>query len=513
MNRDVGNPFLQQDAQRMVRENPSYGSELPQDFPYDPGATRNVFDLGYIPSQSSVLPMLLFCMLFFVIILRALKKSPHGLSWGAYGFVVALLFVFLGPLKVIGVPGIATSIGIAKAIAGVLLLTLLAQAVIQKKLAILSAQSIPYLLFYGATLVVSGLFVTNPYFYLEDMRLIISGLVFYILAFAFLGEWNHRRMLATLLAHLTLFPSLLVLVALVSKSLGATLMGALYPRYENIVFLFDATRDRVLSVIDIEFFIPFILYLVVTRRRVLFPMATLVVAAFAVLLTNYRYRFLTLAVGVWAYVRLIPTAQRRFFIRLGAVGAGVVLASYIVLSLATGRVALWDRFLLRDYRNDVDSLRRRVVMAQQAIDLFTQYPIFGVGTGNYKDNVQVVYTSFGGRTYEPFYKILQNVYAYPHNWFLLVLAENGVVGFTALLLLLYHFAKIDTVVFRSLRSDRRLLFSTFSLISWLFVFANQFTPLHNSEPVVIFFWSFRGMIERIHETDVRNHELSATSTS
>jgi O-antigen ligase len=89
-----------------------------------------------------------------------------------------------------------------------------------------------------------------------------------------------------------------------------------------------------------------------------------------------------------------------------------------------------------------------------------------------------------------------------------VLAENGLVGFFALLYLLYFFAKTDIYLYKKLKGDSHSIFLTFSIISWLYVFANQFTPLSNSQPMVIFFWVFRGMIDRIYFDAMKHTQVN-----
>lgn len=200
---------------------------------------------------------------------------------------------------------------------------------------------------------------------------------------------------------------------------------------------------------------------------------------------------------------------RKKILLLCAGTLGVIFFVYMGISFIFSRNTIIDRFLMKSQADDVTSVERRFVMYRQAIEVFLNSPVIGVGTGNYKDNVQIVYSNFGGRTYEPYYKILQNVYAYPHNWFLTVLAENGIIGILALLWLLLTFFEEDLSLQRKLAGNKLLIFTTFSSISWLFVFANLFTMMHVSLPMVIIFWSMRGFIEKIYtETFLKNELVS-----
>jgi O-antigen ligase len=416
--------------------------------------------------------------------------------------LLAIVFVFLGPLSIASISS-HTTIGYAKII-GVFLVVLSVVKMVQAKSIpiVYTASFIPICL-YIVSLFISVFTMTNTYFFVKDMSLIVGGLLFFYVAFHYIDEESLQKDVVTILSYATLFPSVIVLFINFFQQQGIALISGLYPRYENIVFHFDLSRGRILSIIDLEFFVPFVLYMLITERKKIVPIIKITLLSFSVYLTMYRYRFLTFVVGAFAYLSAIFSLVGKKMIMYTAGFLVMLFGMYMIIAVSFGKTTIIDRFLLEDKQADYDSIRRRFVMIGQAWELFMEYPVFGVGIGNYKDNVQVTYTTFGGRTYEPYYKVLQNVYAYPHNWFMQVLAENGIVGFIVLMYLLYTFASIDLRLMQKLKGNRKLLFFAFSVSSWLYVFANQFTPLNNSQPMVIFFWLFRGIIERTHFDSIK----------
>lgn len=484
----------------LQKQAPSYQSEFPHDLPFDPGATSSLFELSYFPSTSSRLLLLIPIALVLLIIFfrKHIRKDL-----GQLGFLIAMVVVFLGPVRLPSFFPFNTTLGLVKGM-GVLLTGYATLMFLSKRIRF-DLFDMPSLFRVGAyiiSLLLSVFVMTNITFFLQDFGIMISGILFFFLGYIFF-TWNMGRSLLVLWARLLVIPSGIVLLIFINRGLGSEVVSLLFQRYENFVFLHDLDRGRIFSIIDFEYFIPCVAVFMASRNYRKRQFSTLQFILFtalsfsAILLVNYRYRFLTYILGFVA-VSLF-TKQFAPLIRKTTISLLIILSAiYFSLSLAYFRSTILDRFLIRNYADDQVSIDRRIVMYKQALELFIEKPILGVGLGNYKDNVQIVYSRFGGRTYEPYYKILQNVYAYPHNWFLTVLAENGIVGFAVLMWLLYMFFTMDLRLYRKLTGDSLLTFVIISAIGWLFVFANLFTMMHVSLPMVIVFWACRGMIERIY---------------
>ncbi len=489
---------------RLQNQTPSYQSEFPHDIPYDPGATSSLFELNYLPTGGASIIAILFIVCASLIGLYFLfRKNNSFISFLSVGFMVAILLTFFGPLRLPSIMHFRTLLGFVKLIGLVLfVLSLLLPFVHNKYISFFRSYSFYPVTFFVISQLLSVFTLTNVSYFLTDFGILATGLFFYYLGFVYFDRDVSVRMFRALFFCM-LLACLPVFAVFLFRESGISFISSMYPKYENFVFLHDLSRGRIFSIIDFEYFVPCIVFwLVYTNKRkrvyghVIAAVATAITLA-AIVLVNYRYRFLTYLMGfVLMYNYMKPYRQKIRTIVLTTLG--VIFACYLVISIASSKSTIIDRFLMKNYAEDVTSVDRRFVMYRQALDLFMQSPILGVGTGNYKDNVQIVYSLFGGRTYEPYYKILQNVYAYPHNWYLTLLAENGLIGITIFSWMVYSFVTVDIRLWKSLTGNSLLIFSTTSSVTWLFMFANLFTHMHVSLPMVIIFWAFRGMIEKMY---------------
>jgi len=486
------------DLQKQI---PSYRSEFPQDLPYDPGATSSLSELGYLPSRGSIIVVMpIILVLLGVILFR--KKILWSTLLPSL-LTIGLLLTFFGPMKLPSILRFNTMLGFTKFVALLLAVAICIQILSKKILPFLTTHSLYPVCLYILSLLSSVFPMTNSNFFLQDFNIAVTGLLFMFLSYWFFS-WEEAKRIINTYPWLILGASFLILLIFINKSLGSYIISIIYPTYERSVFAHDLARGRIFSIIDFEYFTPCIIAVILFAKKMnqkkLFWSSLVIfsISFVAIFLINYRYRFLTYELGfilMWIYLPKARKTIATWFLSIG----GILFAIYIGISLTFFRSTIIDRFLMKDYSEDVVSVERRFVMYEQAIDIFIQHPILGVGLGNYKDNVQIVYSRYGGRVYEPNYKILQNVYAYPHNWYLTVLAENGAVGFLILTWVLATFLQMDLRLARKLKDDELIIFATISSISWLYLFANLFTMMHVSLPMVIIFWSMRGFIERMYQ--------------
>jgi O-antigen ligase len=487
---------------------PSYQSDLPQDLPYDPGASSSLFDLNYMPSSGLPIYIIpIFVLIIGIVLYFILKKFRNLKYLLSIGFITALSLAFFGPLNLPSILHFRTILGSVKMIGGVTLIAVFVYQMIEKKFSLIfsSKSFIPISLFLISQML-SVFTMTNVAYFINDFGILITGIMFFYLAY-YCFSWKESTNLFIIYIYCLLIASVPILLVFVYKAAGVSLISSIYPKYENSVFLHDLDRHRIFSIIDFEYFTPCLVFalfykfrnkLLVNKYLNIFVTS---ISMISIVLVNYRYRFLTFILGfILMYIYLKQYRRKILTLCLGTLS--IIFCIYLAFSFVTSRNTIIDRFLMKSQTEDVDSVDRRFVMFRQALDLFTQAPILGVGTGNYKDNVQIVYSMFGGRTYEPYYKILENVYAYPHNWFLTILAENGLVGFLVFMWMLFIFIEIDFKLWKKLKGNELLTFSTLSSVSWIWVFANQFTMMHVSLPTVIIFWAFRGMIERIYDDKI-----------
>ena len=102
-----------------------------------------------------------------------------------------------------------------------------------------------------------------------------------------------------------------------------------------------------------------------------------------------------------------------------------------------------------NYKNE-DTAWRRIEYWKTGIKMFLSNPLIGVGAGNY----QIRYTDFGG---------WEKQWPVPHNMYIEVLSELGILGFGCLFLLLFFTFKNGMATSKILRSQKKpnlFLYST-----------------------------------------------------
>jgi O-antigen ligase len=116
-----------------------------------------------------------------------------------------------------------------------------------------------------------------------------------------------------------------------------------------------------------------------------------------------------------------------------------------------------DRYVERiesisDYQNDM-SVNIRFQLWRAAVDMIADYPVFGVGTGNFPNAYGGAYRAAGS----------QSLYWSPHNVFIQIITEMGIVGFTAYILFIaaiFWINRKTRALLAGLAGHRQLVFFT-----------------------------------------------------
>ncbi len=243
-----------------------------------------------------------------------------------------------------------------------------------------------------------------------------------------------------------------------------------------------------------EIFLPLMFVLLIhgnKLRRILLSVCIFFIGILA-LFSGWRIRLAAVFVGLLsAPVLLMYNLKKKILIISISIIVLIcmVMASDFVMREITGYSTV-GRLILEDDA-DVTALTVRLGFFGKAIELFKSSPLIGVGLGQY--------SLLGDRPYENYYSLFiereieaELLSVGPHNIFFHLLAETGILGFTAFLILILYFIYSDWHTWR-LKGNNPFSIS-FILGFWiLFSFA-----LFHSEFGFQFYallWTFRAINE------------------
>ncbi len=193
---------------------------------------------------------------------------------------------------------------------------------------------------------------------------------------------------------------------------------------------------------------------------------------------SFGKRKVSFLLGILIFVMGMNTIPRYFIPNFGAVSTFFRLQSMLEIekdTSAQGRFAVWAN----------------------SSAIFKDYPILGAGKGNFR----FVYQVYARRVVKDPYFSPQERVAYAHNDYVQLLAETGIVGFAAFILILTLLARKFWLALKE-RTDPRLITIAFALVA---ILAEAFWDFPFSLPVSsAFFWIYAALLWRLAEGDPSN---------
>lgn len=225
--------------------------------------------------------------------------------------------------------------------------------------------------------------------------------------------------------------------------------------------------------------------------------ATLIFISF---LSNFRSRVLMSLAGIFGFLfvyLLNRLKTKKFFdLKKVVVTALVVVISVYAAVFTSNRLFsfnVFDRFLLQDKREDVETVGFRLSAADKSLEMYKASPFFGVGLGNY-----AVYSKKPNFALQRFYYLSSYKEEYskrvslsPHNVVFQILSETGSVGAIVFGALMLHFGFKD-IKFLLKKGSNKL--QGYVLSFWVIVLFMLFNPA-STIFMIGWFWFFRGLIE------------------
>lgn len=252
-----------------------------------------------------------------------------------------------------------------------------------------------------------------------------------------------------------------------------------------IKLLFEFDRGRIFPIIPTDIIGVFTIaaFIGLTKNRaspkkirllLLFSLLSLLTNAFS----NYRSHIFSGIIGV---LLLLKINKAWYLFR----NLFLMFTLTIVLTALLLPTNLIKRLMLSD-KEDLINVQSRLHNLSLAVQIFKDYPILGAGAGNLQDFVgmETVKITTKGETF------IYQAYQHPHNYYALVLAENGLVGFFSFALMIFYFIWSDLKLINEKPSHGQII----SLIvsSWVFLIGSglDWYPAH----MIIFFFLTRGII-------------------
>ncbi|MBI4677700.1 MAG: O-antigen ligase family protein [Elusimicrobia bacterium] len=209
-------------------------------------------------------------------------------------------------------------------------------------------------------------------------------------------------------------------------------------------------------------------------------LAFLAAALSALILSQGRGAFVSLAAG-FAAICVVDRRFRKYgYLALAAGAAGIALLEVIPeSSRSLSGTLLKEGFFKGD--NNLNPQFHRLILWRVAVDMFKDYPLLGIGLGNYKT---AFVSYFQGKVDG------QWVWHSAHNLYIHQLAERGLVGFGVLIALL---GLLTARAYRRVKEDPSApnLWAWASMVAFLFMNLTESTfQVEMMSTTMFFIWAW-----------------------
>jgi O-antigen ligase len=249
--------------------------------------------------------------------------------------------------------------------------------------------------------------------------------------------------------------------------------------------MMNAGRGRVFIDAYEEAILPICFYFIAGKKYSKTNRFLIMSIAIMSVLSGFRTKVLMFLLSVILSL-LFLTKVRKVAIAL-LVGAALIFFVIYSSSSIGGGISLIERL-----HSDVDDITTgRATRIEEGIVIGMSSPFLGVGLGNYFDNIpfsmQKSFSLFSQKREE-----LALAAPDPHNIFISLFAETGIVGLGSFLLLLAYFLQKDISFMRKRGYEKAKVISIAFWVLFSYAIANP----SGSISYISLFWLFRVLIEK-----------------
>ena len=354
--------------------------------------------------------------------------------------------------------------------------------------------------------IVSTLFLAS--FVLSSLFSLVPNTSLLFLWYPFIG-WTVLYTFSSIRFTKTHFSILLSMMILLITATFVFAFFSLMFRYEvdNIYyFLFQTERARLLlnelrvsgkyvSLGPYIFLYPacmiFLVQLKSSFSRKMLSALVFVMVVLTAVISNNRIDILVVLLQSIAILWLLP--------RRTAVVLTLLAIPVIYLGLVTSQNYFGYNLIERVFRphvtRDKETVEMRFVYWQNALLNFRHHPILGTGPNSYND-----VTDFPLRRYYDAglkqYTVRPDVGIGIHNIFIERLADTGIIGFAAFILLLAYFIKTDFLRYFQYSGERRKQYVLLALSSWSWILYGVTDNGYGAQGFVTFLF-LRGVLKHV----------------
>lgn len=251
-----------------------------------------------------------------------------------------------------------------------------------------------------------------------------------------------------------------------------------------VKMVFEYNRGRVFPIAPLDIISVFtlseLIYHKLTKNKKSYFLKVIVLFNItAIVLMNFRSRVVVVLFNI---IVLFLLSRNVFFLKQ--------TLAFFVLSIVLSSILfpnnIVNRFLLKT-KDDFANIESRINYAGLALDITKTSPIFGIGNGNLKNYVATETITTTGLYSEV---LTYSAYQHPHNHYLLLLAESGILGLMAYILTIIYFFLCDVKLLRNLTIRPYVI--SLIVASWSYLFGSLMDWY--SANATIFFFLIRGIL-------------------
>lgn len=344
------------------------------------------------------------------------------------------------------------------------------------------------LIFYFATQSFSIIHAVNIDQFLLMYKTTVFGIIIYFIILSSLDSPKKFEAIIKVLVITTVIDlGYQTIIYFYPNRLNTLIEPLLYGKYWQVLNI-NSLRGRYFVDIYDSALIPIFLFYTINKAKgeiaqfgYLFVSGSIL---FFAVLSNFRTQVLMYLFSFASSILLFTKRVRTSFVVAGILFS-FLYVSFVISNQFMGLNAI-DR-ILSPTSSDYSTITTRINWWEQSFKMAESNPIFGVGLGNFYDNVQGKHI-FRFSFFDWKNQFEQVTLTDPHDIFFETMAETGFLGLMSLLLLLGYFVYIDITLFKRSHFRSYIIISFWSL--FIFALFNPPTPLQ----YVALFWVLRAMI-------------------